>query len=470
MNQSTLFQKVQQFSREHGLLQKGESVVAAVSGGIDSVTMLDLLLRLSETLNLKVDVAHFNHGLRGKESDEDEGFVRKLAANRGLACHVGRADTEAIADSRKLSIQAAARDLRYEFFTKLRTSINFDKIVTAHNADDNAETILLNLLRGSGVQGLSGIPLWRKDISVVRPLLTSTRDEIEQHAAERGLQYRVDSSNLHNDYTRNFIRNSIMPRLREHVNPSIVGTLGHVGEVFTDLGRFLTEEAKRILDDVIVRKKTSEVILDIGNLGKKPHFMQEYVLLLIARDFSASDVHFAAVKAMLRLCDAETGSCYGFGKNCTVFRDRNRLVFRRSGKVKSFRYRVEPDKKYEFDGFHFSSAVLDGVRESPDEYKVTANGDRFVEYIDADRLGQDLVLRSWLDGDWFYPLGMRGKKKLSDFFVDTKIPLYQKRGFPVLESAGRIVWVCGNRIDNRFRVTEKTRHVLKLEFSLTSAE
>ncbi len=482
MNQSNLFQKVRQFTREHNLLQNGEKVIVAVSGGIDSVTMLDLLQRLGESLSLTVAVAHFNHGLRGGESEEDEGFVRKVAANRGLACYVERTDTAAIADSRKLSIQEAARDVRYEFFSKLRASLAFDNVVTAHNADDNAETILLNVLRGTGVQGLSGIPVRREDISVVRPLLSSTRDEIEQYALERGLQYRVDSSNLRDDYTRNFLRNSIIPKLKEHVNPNIIGTLGHEGEIFTALGRFLADEARRFLGDVIVKKNPDETILDVGKLNAQQLFMQEYLLVLVARDFVSGDVHFTTMKELLKLCHAETGSSVTLGKDCTVFRNRSGLVFRRVGETRTFRHAVEPNKKYEFDGFQFSSSLVANGEYSPDDRKRRANGsstgrprpagsvdpsgvvDRFVEYIDADRLGTHLVLRSWSDGDWFYPLGMTGKKKLSDFFIDEKIPVYDKKSFPVLESGGNIVWVCGNRLDHRFRITEKTRRILKLEF------
>ncbi len=477
MNQSNLFQKVRQFTHEHNLLQEGGKVVAAVSGGIDSVTMLDLLQRLSESLNLTVVVAHFNHRLRGGESEEDEGFVRKVAANRGLACYIEQADTAAISDARKLSIQEAARDVRYEFFSKLRVSLAFDGIVTAHTADDNAETILLNLLRGTGVQGLSGIPVRREDISVIRPLLSSTRDEIEQYALERGLQYRIDSSNLHDDYTRNFLRNSIIPKLKEHVNPNIIGTLGHEGEIFTALGRFLSGEARRVLGDVIVKKNPDETILDVGKLNAQQTFMQEYLLLLAARDFVPGEVHFTTMKELLKLCHAETGSSVIPGKDCIVFRDRNGLVFRRVGETRPFRHEVEPNRKYEFDGFQFSSSLVTNGEYSPDDRKQRgksnpagrprqagpAVADRFVEYVDADRLGTRLVLRSWSDGDWFYPLGMTGKKKLSDFFIDEKIPVYDKKSFPVLESNGDIVWVC-NRIDHRFRITEKTRHVLKLEF------
>lgn len=447
-------EKINRFVRSQPLLETGDTVVAAVSGGIDSVTLFDVLLELREQYRLRIVVAHLNHCLRGEESDGDEQFVRDLAAARGVECHVDRRDARAEAEERKLSIQEAARDLRYEFFSRIRDSLGFSKIATGHNADDNAETVVLNLLRGSGVRGLGGIPPMRKDLRVIRPLLAVSRAEIEAYARERNLHYRTDSSNLTDHYTRNSLRHTIFPLLK-NVNPDLVQTLGRTAEFFRELDDELQKEARKVQSEIVERRDQEEIVLNITKLGTNPVFLQEYCLLLAAREFVSKELEHSAVKSIMSLIKAETGSMAQFARDGVAFRDRDRLVFRREF-PETFRFIVEPNKSYRFDHFTFSSTAADSFWRA---------GDGTVEYVDAERIGETLVLRSWADGDWFYPLGLGGKKKLSDFFIDAKIPLYQKHMIPVLESAGEIVWVCGKRIDDRFKVREGTRRILKLEYS-----
>lgn len=431
-------------------------MIAAVSGGIDSVVLLDILAALRETMKLEVVVAHFNHQLRGQESDEDEEFVRNFSASLGVDCYVEGANSASVAESRKLSVQEAARELRYTFFDKLRSSGGFYKIATAHNANDNAETILFNVIRGAGVRGLAGISVWRKDLSVVRPLLNSKREDIESYGRERRLAFRIDHTNQESEYTRNFLRNSIIPVLMENVNPNLVGTLRRTGELFDELDRYLMQEAQRFLETVRIEKAKDEVVLDIDALHRQPVFMQEYLLLTVARDFARKEIDFSTVKAMVKVSHAETGTSCSLAGDRILYRDRNRLVFRPTASVSPFCYKVEPEKRYEFGRFLLESQL---VEQRGDD------ADGFTEYVDADRLGTELVVRSWSDGDWFCPLGMKGKKKLSDFFIDEKVPMYEKHSIPVFASDGTIVWVCGMRLDDRFKLTAATKRVLRLQYS-----
>ncbi len=449
---------VREHLRTSGLLGKGEKVIIAVSGGVDSMVLLDLLSKLRDDLGLEVAVAHFNHLLREKESDDDESFVRDEANRRGLECYVERANTLGLSETRKLSIQETARDLRYGFFNKLRTSLGFQKIATAHHADDNAETILFNLIRGAGVSGLSGIPAMRRDTMVIRPLLCVTREEIRSYADAHTVGFREDSSNRKSDYTRNFLRNELIPEIRKNINPNLPATLLRTGALFHQLEEYLRDEAGKALRGIIVRRSGSELVLDRNGLNNLPLFLKEHILLHTAREFVNVEIDFGTVHGMLNILQSETGTFSSLSKDTVFYRDRDTVAFRRILAMAPFRYRAEVGKAYTFDVFGIGTEIV---------AQASFSADRNVEFADADLVGPSLTVRPWADGDWFFPLGMTEKKKLSDFFIDEKVPLFEKRMVPLLLSGEEIVWVCGKRLDDRFKITEKTRTIVKLSYTPT---
>ena len=446
---------LREFIRQHNLVERDDRIIAAVSGGIDSIVLLDVLGRLRQEWNLELAVAHFNHQLRGKESDDDEAFVHAAADRLGIQFHSDRADAHAYAESMKLSIQEAARDLRYDFFRRLRTSIGFNRIATGHNGDDNAETVLFNMLRGAGVHGLTGIPVTRKDMALVRPLLFATREEIQRYAGERHLEFREDSSNKNTDYSRNFLRHQIIPQLRERINPNLMGTLRRCAELSHQLEDYLHVEASNFLSRVIVESTEREITFGLATMRSEPLFLQEYVLHKMAKDFAHGEIEFSTVREMLKVAEAETGSSCSVAKDVVFCRDRDRLVLRRQANEPLYRYAVKPNQAYEFSGFHFTSSYVDSA---------SFTDDPNIEYIDANRLAGDLVLRTWNNGDWLVPLGMHQKKKVSDLFIEQKVPVYEKHTIPILESDGSIVWICGRRLDNRWKVTPATKQILKLQY------
>jgi tRNA(Ile)-lysidine synthase len=449
-----------EYSRRRRLIAERDKIIVAVSGGADSIVLLDLLAKEQEAFGLTIIVAHFNYQLRGTESDGDEQFVAQRARHYGFDFYVERTNTAEYARHTKLGIQEAARNLRYEFFDKLLISSGFDKIATAHNADDNAESILLNLFRGAGVQGLSGIPIYREDRKIIRPLLFAQRPEIEAYAAEEELAFRIDSSNAKDYYTRNFIRHNILPPVKEHVNPNIVQTLHRSAEVFRELEAFLTYTARQNFELLIAKKTDEELHLSILRLRSNPVLLQQYILMLAAERFAHKHLEYDQVNAILELTEGLTGSWVALSKEYVVFRDRENLVLRKTEPLRDFRIMVQPNHRYEFNAFRFSSELI-----TEGGARLTDNGN--AEYIDADRIpASELVLRTWSDGDSFVPLGMKTKKKISDFFVDAKIPIYEKHQIPILETKdGDVVWVCGQRIDDRFKITSDTKRVMKLEFS-----
>ena len=459
----TFLNRFHEYCRRRRLIEEHGKVVAAVSGGADSVVLLDLLAREQKTIGLQVIVAHFNHQLRGGESDGDETFVAERARHYGFELYVERANTAEYARHGKLGIQEAARNLRYEFFDNLLLSSGFDKIATAHTADDNAETILLNLFRGAGVLGLSGIPIYRQDKKIIRPMLFAQRREIELYAEEEHLTFRTDSSNEKDYYTRNFIRHQILPLVKEKINPTVVQTLQRSAELFRELEAYLAFNARNNLDLVITGKTDEQVQISIPRLRSNPALLQQYVVMLAAEQFAGKKIDYDQINRILDLTDGLTGSWVTLSDEHVAFRDRDTLVLRKARPEADFRIVVQQNQRYEFKRFRFSSEVL----EEP-HYSKTGGGD--TEYVDADRVRTaDLILRTWSEGDWFIPLGMKARKKISDFFVDTKIPIYEKRSYPVLETRdGEVIWVCGQRIDDRFKITDDTKKVLKLEFSRTA--
>lgn len=455
MPEDRLLHSFVDFVRTSRLIENGEKIVVAVSGGIDSTVLLDCLDRLRERLSIRLAVAHFNHQLRGTESDEDEAFVRTLADKRNLPFEVDRADVRKIAHERKLSIEDAGRELRYEFFARLRTSLGFDKIATAHHADDSAETILHNLFRGAGVRGLSGIPAFRTDLNVVRPLLFATRHEISTYAIERKLQYREDSTNAKTDLTRNFIRHELIPLIQARVNPNLQATLRRTGFLFDQLDRYLQEEADQILAEITLTTMPHEVTIDREKFIAKPIFLQEYILRVVAKRFTHEEVDFDTVREMMKICDAESGSSCSIANGARFYRDRGNLIIANNDDHTTYSHAIELNNAYDFGEFTFSSEHV---------HMAAMSTDPNVEFVDAATLQQQLVLRSWEEGDWFIPIGMHDRKKLSDFFIDQRIPLREKRAIPILVSGNEIVWVVGRRLDERHKLTAQTEKIIKLEY------
>jgi tRNA(Ile)-lysidine synthase len=453
-NLAPLFER---YCLEKSLIRRGDGIIVAVSGGIDSVTLLHLLSRVQRKHELRLIVAHFNHQLRGKESDLDEVFVKKLAAKYGYESAIGRGDTAGLSKKRRISIQEAARELRYRFLEGLLTEYKADKIATAHNANDNAETVLLNLCRGTGITGLSGIPVYRPDLHLIRPLLFATRPAIEAHAKLNGLKYRTDSSNRKLHYKRNIIRKKVLPLLAESLNPKVVETLNRASEILGRLEDMILQEGSKALETLTNKKTDNILLLDSSEFKKLHPYMQETIVELAAKPFTGVPLESTGVASVLSLLSSQTGARVEVSSKLTVYRDRKHLVFLSRSRKLKLEEEVKVNRSCEFGTIRFSSSIVHLKN-------VSWTHDRRTEYVDADKLNKRLILRSWKQGDRFVPFGMEKPKKLSDFFIDEKIPRYKKGLIPVLESHGNIVWVCGVRLDNRYRITPSTKKVLKLEF------
>ena len=453
MNQ--LESKLEEYIKHHRLAVTKQSVILAVSGGVDSMVMLHLFSKLRKKRKLQLSVVHVNHQLRGKESMEDEEFVRKISDANGISFYCIRVDVLSYVHEHKLSKQVAARQLRYECFERIRKQLKANAVATAHHADDNAETVLLNILRGTGIHGLSGIPPKRESGNIIRPLLFATRAEIDKYASENKINYSNDSSNQSFVYRRNYIRHRIIPALRKSY-PNIVYTLNQVAETAQDVNEKMRGLVNEVIRSIVKKDSQGYLILNVKKLESEPDFLRNeiFVELLNRMQVEPSEKKVAALN---RLCQLSTGRIVELSGKLSACRDRNNIVFKRLKDKQSNIQHVEFGKSYDCNGFLVSISKPESV---PTTYAKT----RDIEYIDAGRLGKELVLRSWHEGDWFIPLGMKSKKKLSDFFTDQKVPRYQKASIPVLESDGSIVWICGKRLDDRFKLTEHTRTVIRLTY------
>lgn len=456
LSPNTLPSRFREFSRTNRLFDEQETVVVAVSGGVDSMVLLDLLLK---ERGLTLIVGHFNHGLRGQESDADETFVAERALTCGVPFHTGRGDTAGEAKRRGVGIQEAARDLRYDFLIRLRETTGAGRIATGHHADDNAETILLHLFRGAGVQGMSGIPVARDGI--IRPLLFAERQEIEEYARNEHIPFRTDSSNAKDGYTRNTVRHHVIPLLKELVSPAVVGNINRSGNNFRTLAAYLKEETQRVLEACTIDRNGEGVHLSVSELMARPLLLRQLTILAALEGVSGAPPGSDRVAAVLGLLEKEPGTTVTVTGGTEAIRNRDELFIRLRSETGEFSISVEPGQEYMLAGFRFASGLVDSRGQS---------AGRDTEFADAGQTGmQGMTLRNWREGDSFVPLGMSGRKKISDFFVDEKIPLQEKHRIPILLTAGgEVIWVCGMRLDDRFKITPATRRVLKLEYSSPS--
>ena len=453
--QHTFESRFAEFVRSAGLVRPGDRILLAVSGGIDSMVMLHLFRSFRPSWNLELHVAHLNHQLRGEESLQDEEFVSQTARELDLPYHGKRVNTLEHAHVRRLSKQEAARELRYLFLEDVRKAVDAASVATAHQADDNAETVLLNALRGTGIRGLAGIPIRRDPGKIIRPLLFARRTEIEAYARSRNIPYRNDSSNDSIQYTRNYLRKAIIPLLTE-LQPEVVESLNRISRMM----RQLDEKIGKDLDDrwaiLCWLDEMGRTTVSVPDLLSEPPFLREEVALRLLRSLGVES-RAIMVRRILDLCSKPSGHSLQLSRRLSVYRDRDRLVIADPTSQRPFHQQVNLGGRYTFPTFEFSvSAPI-----PPPPHLDSA---RTTEFADAERLGRSLILRSWEEGDWFIPLGMRSKKKLSDFFTDEKVPLFEKPTIPILESEGEIVWVCGKRLDDRFKVTGRTRSVVRLDY------
>ena len=418
---------------------KDKKLLVAISGGLDSV----VLAHLCAQLQLNISLVHCNFNLRGNESDEDESFVLQLAEDLELEVFVESFETETYAQEHKISIQMAARELRYVWFEELASQLHYDYILTAHHADDNLETFLINLSRGTGLDGLVGIP--EKNGKLVRPLLPFSREEIQIFAGKNQIKWREDSSNASTKYLRNKLRHDVIPKLKA-VNPQFLQNFSKTQQHLRESKQFLDSISEEIAGKVVDRVDGDVKYFNIEKIKSFNHF--KTVLYQLFKDCG-----FNEWNDIEELLDAQTGK-HVLSKTHRLLKNREYLVLSnlpedgRKATLKIF----EGDESIETSLGTLTLEDVNAMGQSISQ----------IVYVDKDLLKFPLTVRHWEKGDYFYPFGMQGKKKLSKFFKDEKYSALEKEKALVLCSKDNIVWVLNKRLDNRFKVTQDTQNILKI--------
>ena len=440
--------RLQKSLSEHHIDLTKHRILLAVSGGIDSVVMVELMHRLG----IDFGIAHCNFQLRGDESMEDESFVRMLAERYQMSFFSIRFDTSEYVASQKVSVQVAARELRYKWLEEIRLSNRYSYLATAHHLNDNIETVLMNFIKGTGIKGLRGMQV--RNGHLIRPMLSLSRSEIEAYQKDNGLTFREDSSNASDKYTRNNIRHHLVPLIME-LNPGFESGFSDRLKTFGDI-EHLYESKIRKIDKQLFEKRNGDTYIPIRLLRKLPSRRSILFEHLQPLGFNAHQVD-----DILMSLNAESGRQF-LSAQARIIKDRRFLIVTPLSNTSFTSVLVFSDDK---EVILPDSRIDIVLKENSD---LTIKKEKEYAYLDLSKLQFPLVLRQWQKGDYFYPFGMKlKKKKVSKYFKDQKVALHDKEKIWILESDKKIVWVIGERIDERYRVTESTKQVAVLKIKKT---
>ncbi len=426
------------YYQENQLFQSSDKIILAVSGGKDSMAMLHLFY----AHKLNFGVAHCNFQLRGEEADKDENLVKDFAEKNQMPFYSIKFNTKEYATVKGISIQMAARELRYDWFEKIRKENSYDYIATAHHKNDVAETMLINLIKGTGLSGLHGIR--NKSNFIIRPLLCFDRKEIDNYIKEKNIPFRDDQSNSDTKYFRNAVRHNIIPEL-EKLNSSIIRTLNAEASRFLDLETILEDKIK-VEKENCFEDDNEGVKINIKRL-QKLNPLKIYLYYFI-KDFG---FNFSDVEDIIDGLENQSGKKY-YSSTHALIKDRDYLIVKKNDEPSFEQLTINTIKDLPFD--------YQLIDITADEFEMNPSTD--IAYFDADKVQFPLTLRTWKNGDVFQPLGMKGNKKVSDFLIDNKMSLFDKERVEVLLSDNQIIWVVGYRINDNFKIKKSSKLALVL--------
>lgn len=450
-----MIKKVEQTILQYHLFENTNTILVALSGGADSVCLLSILKQLAPQYSLSLMAAHVNHGLRGEEANEDEEFVRALCKQWQIPLFVKQLDVAAYAKEMHMSIEQAGRKVRYDYFEELCAQNDTMKVATAHHKNDQAETVMMHVLRGAGLAGLAGIPYERKN--VIRPLLALSREEVMIYLTENGLEHREDKSNQSMEYQRNRVRLSLMPILKEY-NPNVVDTLATNARFLQQDKYFLEEVFETAWRECLVDERADRMVFDRAKIAKFPFALFSRLIISVGKKLGLSlRLSYDKIQSMALYAAGTQMAEKKFDQQLCVRFEKEHVIFFPHSNCEeiAFFYELSLDQKIlikEIDCWISLTSVSQKPGKSLDSI-----------LIDAALIQLPLVVRSRQIGDWFCPVGMEGTKTIKKYLTDQKINKYAKNRVPIILSNHEVVWVAGMRQDRRFLPTEGTKSFLKIQ-------
>ena len=457
-----MYKKVMSYIKDNNLIKSGDKVLVALSGGPDSVCLLNILYNLKAELNIEIGAAHLNHLLRDKDAFEDEEYVKTLCKSLDIPCFVKRVDINKYSKDKKMSSEMAGRDARYNFFDDIVKDEGYTKIATAHNANDQAETILFRLMRGSGIEGLCGIKV-RRD-KIIRPILCLSRKEVEEYIEINNLKPRIDKTNFEKIYNRNKIRLDIIPYIKENFNEDIIQTLNRMSVLLQKDNEFIENSARSFYEKHCIEQSDYFII-------KKEMFdNKEAVVTRVIRyaltNFSKTHYDFE-MKHIYEICNlAKNNSGKAIDLPNKIYAENiyGDIYIKERININNIDVKQEivvnkneiNGKKIFFNDENIKFSVL------KNDSNLDLNQNNFIKYFDFDKINDSISLRKRKNGDKIIPVGMKGSKKIKDLFIDMKVPKEERDCIPLLCFDENISWIVGIRVSEEYKITNKTKNILRV--------
>ncbi|MDF2839912.1 MAG: tRNA lysidine(34) synthetase TilS [Clostridia bacterium] len=442
---------------KHNMLRSGDTVIVGVSGGADSLCLLHVLKTLQNEMDIKLFAVHLNHMFRGIDAEKDAEFVEHICKEWNIPCRIETFDVPAYAKQQGLSPEEAGREIRYKLFRESKEKMKANKIAVAQNSNDNVETLLMRIIRGTGIEGLKGIDAVREDI--IRPLLDIDRSSIEAYCRENHLEPRVDKTNLQPIYIRNKIRLELLPYLKENFNPNLNEAMTRMAQVVREENEYLDQQTEAHLNKIGILQENS-IRIETESLKQLHPAMQKRLLRKAVEKLAISlnGFEYKHFQGMIALLEKSTGAAIMLPKELKAYISYQNLII--SKKIekpdKKCYYKLKYDYDNDIDGFDVCISIKRMERNEMSSALKSSN----TVYLDADRITHELVLRNREMGDIISPIGMKGSKKLKDYFIDKKIPKDQRDQVLLLADGNEIVWILGSIINEKYKITPNTQKVI----------
>ena len=459
-------QRFVNFIKEKKLINKGDGIVIGLSGGPDSVCLLNLLIKIREEFNLGLAAAHINHMLRGEEADKDEEYCLNICKELGVDFFSKKIDINEYSKKSGMSSEEAGREVRYDFFNEVMNKKGFNKIATAHNANDQAETILMRMMRGTGLEGLSGIPVIR-DNRYIRPILFMKREEVERYCEDINSNPRIDKSNLERIYSRNKVRLDILPYMKENFNSDIVEAINRMGFLLQEDNEYILSKAEEEYKKKCQFK--NNCVLIIQEVFALENSIKKRVIRKAIKEVSGNkyDVEMKHIEDVVDLAFNTSGKQINLPNGIIAINEYGNI------KLKLIEEKpIEKDKEIcllkkevlhntiNFNDYHIKFKVVEAKK------TIEYSKEPLIKYFDFDKINGNIVIRYRKNGDKIIPLGLKGSKKVKDIFIDMKIPKEDRDLIPILEFDENISWIIGVKLSDKYKINSNTRKILIVEFCL----